>query len=251
MFRYGKAEVIIMIKRILFLGAALLLTVALAQQDPHHPDQQATSTRTRSPVLVQNMPGQGPMNQMGPTGQMDMMPMMQMMQGMMGQMMEQMPMGMMGGSLTMLSGPAFEQAFLSMMIPHHESAVEMSRAVLSSTSDADVRALAEAIISAQEQEIEQMQSWLSELGGTNLAAQAMMSQGMNDMMTMTTSSQTADPDKAFLERMTTHHLSAIDMAAQALQKASDPRIVELAAAIVSEQASEVLQIRQKLATLNE
>lgn len=230
----------------------MLLTVALAQQDPHHPDQQTPSSTTGSPVLVQNMQGQGPMNQMGPTGQMDMMQMMQMMQGMMGHMMGQMPMGMMGNSLTMLSGPAFDQAFLSMMIPHHESAVEMSRAVLSSTSDADVRALAEAIISAQEQEIEQMQAWLSELGGTNLAAQAMMSQGMNDMMTMmTTSSQTADPDKSFLESMTTHHLSAIDMAAQALHKASDPRIVELAAAIVSEQASEVLQIRQKLATLSE
>jgi uncharacterized protein (DUF305 family) len=241
-----------MMKRILFLGAALLLTAALAQQDPHHPDQQPPSSRTGSPVLVQDMPGQGAMNQMAPTGQMDMMQMMQTMQGMMGQMMGQMPMGGMGNSLTMLSGPAFDQAFLSMMIPHHESAVEMSRTVLSSTSDADVRALAEAIIRAQEQEIEQMQGWLSELGGTNLAAQAMMSQGMNDMMTMmTTAGQDTDPDKAFLEAMVDHHLSAIEMGTQALRKATDTRILQLAANIVSSQANEVLQLRQKLATLSE
>lgn len=190
-------------------------------------------------------PNQSDMMQMPMMGQMDMM---QMMQGMMGQM----PMGMMGGGLMMLSGPAFEQAFLSMMLPHHQSAIEMSRAVLATTTDADVRALAEAIISAQEKEIETMQGLLTELGGTNLAAQAMMSQSMDSMMTtMNGAGQAADTDKVFLEAMVEHHLSAIDMASQALRKASNPQTLTLAANIVSSQAIEVLQIRQKLATLSE
>lgn len=234
-----------MIKLFLTFVTAGLLALSLAQtSDPHHPDQPNQSVQPPS----QGMMGQTQSPMMGQ--QMDMM---QMMQGMMGQMM-QMPIGMMGGNLMMLSGPAFEQAFLSMMVPHHQSAVEMSRAVLTTTTDADVRALAEAIISAQEKEIEEMQALLSELGGTNLAAQAMMSQGMNDMMTTTGMNGTAqpdNPDKAFLEAMVEHHLLAIDMGSQALRKASNPQILTLAANIVSSQASEVLQMRQKLATLSE
>jgi uncharacterized protein (DUF305 family) len=205
-----------------------------------------------TPLLVQNMTEQPQMPMTG-QGQMDMMQMMQGMMGpMMSQMMEQMPMNMMGGGLMMLSGPAFEQAFLSMMIPHHQRAVEMSRTVLETSTDEDVRAFAEAIVSAQEQEIEEMQGWLSELGGTNLAAQMMMSQSMDSMMaTMNGTGQTANADKAFLEAMVEHHLSAIEMGTQALRTATDPRILQLAATIVSGQANEVLQLRQKLATLSE
>jgi uncharacterized protein (DUF305 family) len=114
-------------------------------------------------MLAQNMTEQPQMPMTG-QGQMDMMQIMQGMMGQMGmmsQMMEQMPMDMMGGGLMMLSGPAFEQAFLSMMIPHHQSAVEMSQTILETTTDEDVRALAEAIISAQETEIEEMQALLT------------------------------------------------------------------------------------------
>jgi uncharacterized protein (DUF305 family) len=246
-----------MIKRVFLLVAAVLLTAALAQQDPHHPDNEATQAPA-APMLAQNMTEQPQMPMMG-QGQMDMMQMMQGMMGQMGmmgpmmsQMMEQMPMDMMGGGLMMLSGPAFEQAFLSMMIPHHQSAVEMSQTILETTTDEDVRALAEAIISAQEKEIEEMQALLTELGGTNLAAQMMMSQSMDSMMAaMSGTGQATNADKAFLEAMVEHHLSAIDMGSQALRKATDPRILELAATIVSDQANEVLQLRQKLATLNE
>lgn len=78
----------------------------------------------------------------------------------------------MGGSMTMESmmedmmanlkgktGTEFDKAFLSEMIMHHEGAVVMAQAVLTSSQRPELIQLAKNIISAQTTEIKMMEDW--------------------------------------------------------------------------------------------
>lgn len=54
--------------------------------------------------------------------------------------------------------------FLLMMIPHHQSALDMARVELERGDDPDTREMARRIIDAQEREIAEMKAMLSRLG---------------------------------------------------------------------------------------
>ncbi len=60
------------------------------------------------------------------------------------------------------SGAEFDRMWLQMMIAHHQGAVSMANQVLSTTSDAEVKKLAEAVVAGQTQEIAAMQKLLAE-----------------------------------------------------------------------------------------
>ena len=51
--------------------------------------------------------------------------------------------------------------FVTMMIPHHQGAVDMAKALLLQTQDPELRNLAQGIITEQQNEIRLMQSWLA------------------------------------------------------------------------------------------
>ena len=64
--------------------------------------------------------------------------------------------------LTGLSGKAFDQLWLQMMIDHHSGAVDMSNTELRDGTNADTKKLAQAIIANQQAEITQMRVMLGQ-----------------------------------------------------------------------------------------
>ena len=62
--------------------------------------------------------------------------------------------------------------FLLMMIPHHQSAIDMARVELEQGQDEETRAMAQEIIDAQGAEIAEMRSMLERMGVEASAAPA-------------------------------------------------------------------------------
>jgi uncharacterized protein (DUF305 family) len=54
--------------------------------------------------------------------------------------------------------------FSMMMIPHHQSAIDMAKVQLELGDDPEMRAMAERVIEAQEKEIEELKAWQAENG---------------------------------------------------------------------------------------
>ena len=77
--------------------------------------------------------------------------------------------GTMGGStnLSALSAaPDFDRAFIEQMIPHHQMGVMMASMAQTNSQHPQLRAIQQAMVKAQSQEIEQMSQWYRSWYGT-------------------------------------------------------------------------------------
>ena len=60
-----------------------------------------------------------------------------------------------------------DRDFVAMMLPHHQGAVDMARALLLHTRDPELRNLAQSIIAGQQVEIALMQAWARRHAGAS------------------------------------------------------------------------------------
>lgn len=145
-----------------------------------------------------------------------------------------------GGMALETNGQPYDQAFIDNMVPHHEGAVEMARIELAKGTRADVKKLAARVVAAQNAEIERMKAWRNEwFGDSSTPAEMPMSMPGMDVEAVR---DAKDVDRAFVEMMIPHHESAIAMATDAKTKGTHREIRDLAAAIVTDQQREIVQM---------
>lgn len=153
---------------------------------------------------------------------------------------------------------SFDLLFIDAMIPHHEGAIAMAEQVLEHSDRQEMRDLAQAIIDAQQIEIDQMRQWRQDWY-PNAAAEPMMYHAeMGHMMPMTEDMRLAmmmnvdlgvaddQFDQRFLMAMIPHHEGALVMAQQVLEKSDRPELREVAEDILTSQQQEIDQMEQWL-----
>jgi uncharacterized protein (DUF305 family) len=134
---------------------------------------------------------------------------------------------------------AFDLKFIDSMIPHHEGAIAMAQQALTQAEHAEIKQMAQEIISGQQAEITQMQAWRSAW-----YPDAAPSGGMGmEMGTMEVPAGDQPFDLRFIDAMIPHHEGAIAMAQQALTQAQHVEIKDLAQKIVDAQQTESAQLK--------
>ena len=182
------------------------------------------------------------------------------------------------GAPVSASAGAVDRQFIDMMVPHHQSAIEMAKLAKDRASHAELKTLADQIIAAQEGEVSQLREWrvawfgsaetppmtaMPLMPGMTMPGMTMPSMsptptgGMSmapghgmagDVETMDMTAdverlKSADPfDLAFIDAMIQHHAMAIDAARIAIAGGARAEIQALAREIIEAQQREIDQL---------
>ncbi len=132
--------------------------------------------------------------------------------------------------------------YLAQMIPHHEEAIAAAQE-LRRSDRAQLRTFADDIVRTQSRQVTQMKQWLAEWypgRDTSVDYEPMM-RDLGDL--------SGDRlDRAFLEDMIPHHMSAVMMSQQLLARglADHDALSQLAASIRDEQHDEIFRMQRWL-----
>ena len=152
-----------------------------------------------------------------------------------------------------LKGDAFDEAYIADMLAHHEGALNMSENAGAFAVHDEIRTLTGNIIQTQSAEVMKMRTWQKEWGYKETMSGGHMSHGGGgmdmggDMVEMQNKLQglTGEAyEKEFLKQMIIHHEQAIEMSQYAETNAKHQEIKDLASSVMSEQKTEIDQMKQ-------
>lgn len=133
-----------------------------------------------------------------------------------------------------------EEAFVVNMIPHHQEAVDTARLVVARGESAELRKLAQAIITAQEKEIAMMQKWSKDWNYSTVKS------SYQNMMGDGTKLSGKALDTWFLQGMIMHHMGAVQMADSLLKLDARKEVSDFAREVIRVQSEEIAQMKLML-----
>jgi uncharacterized protein (DUF305 family) len=160
----------------------------------------------------------------------------------------------------------FDQHYIDMMLPHHESIIALAQVALPKLTDPRLQRIAQNIISSQSSEREELQGYREAWYGSPdpLPMDDAMMQMMMDMMPTMASMSTMDemtkemsaeaqvkafcsaenPDLAFIDLTILHHQMAIAASQDALTMATHQEIKDFAQKVIDAQQQEIDELTQ-------
>ena len=136
--------------------------------------------------------------------------------------------------------------FLDTFSKHHQDAIEMSRMAVRKAQHRELRGMAKKMITDQQKDVAKMRSWRNRWYTRHPKAVNMEMPGMSrdmDMSKLKAASGHAF-DLAFIDMMTAHHQSGIEMAQDALAKSEHAEVKTLAQKNINMQQKESEQMNQ-------
>lgn len=150
----------------------------------------------------------------------------------------------------------FDHDFASMMMAHHLGAVDMAKMEIAKGSNADMKAMAQGIVVAQEGEINEFKSILKDYKMPEMKKDGgemhnELAKTMDKMdATMKAITMTENTDKDFAMMMLPHHQSAVTMAEDELSHGKNLALKKMAQKIIQEQSKEIKMFNDWLAKNN-
>ena len=135
----------------------------------------------------------------------------------------------------------YEIRFMQDMIDHHHMAVMMAEQCVAKAVHEELRTLCQNIITTQQQENAEMQSWLRSWYGVSYEPQ--MKPGDMKMIERMSMMSGAEFEIEFMQMMIKHHLKAIKEASACVERAYHEELRELCENIITTQAAEIEQMR--------
>lgn len=152
----------------------------------------------------------------------------------------------------------FDQMYIDMMLPHHESIIALAQAAQDRLTDERLQTMADNIISAQSAENKELRGYREQWYGSaepmpmDASMMGMMEEmmpGMGDMTTMQMQMDPQalvaafcageDPDLTFIDLVIPHHEMAIQSSEAALEQATHEELRTVAEGVIQAQQAEI------------
>jgi uncharacterized protein (DUF305 family) len=153
----------------------------------------------------------------------------------------------------------FDLDFANMMIPHHQSAVDMAEQYIPKAKDEKIKSMAQNIINAQKKEIEELRTMIAShkpttkkkeehsASGHDAGGHSELMDAMNKMMEeMKSMKMTGNADKDFVTMMIPHHKSAVDMAENEISHGKNVQLKQFAQKVINDQSKEINEFQSWL-----
>ena len=146
-------------------------------------------------------------------------------------------------TLSALSGATFDVAFMRVLVPVHEEAVEIAMAATLNADHTQVLKWNQAVVERKNAEVRQMLGWLKEMGASPTKRYAgVQTAPVKKMRAL----KDAALEKAYLPLMATHMEQSAALAQLAAKKASNPAVRSFAASVAKKETSDAAMLRSWL-----